>query len=178
MKDNTRAGRRAESRSTSRTFLLNEKRTDVHGHRGAAQGQRGAGSESSISKRRTTRIERLRHDDLNNSEPLPASFDMVEAGREDLAAKKVEDASAPRQEAAVKGVTPSERRRRCSSSRLSVPVAPPSTGAVAVAPLRRACSRHPPKRQLAESKPAPPRAGRESAIANRPRPAAGQSPRP
>ncbi|MEO8135047.1 MAG: hypothetical protein ABI831_13825 [Betaproteobacteria bacterium] len=49
-------------------------------------------------------ITRLRHDDLNNSEPLPASFDMVEKPDEEEAQKKAEEARQPRQEAAVKGV--------------------------------------------------------------------------
>ncbi len=53
------------------------------------------------------RVQRLRHDDLNQSEPLPASFDLIERpAEEDLAKQLREEALQPRQEAAVKGVTP------------------------------------------------------------------------
>ena len=55
------------------------------------------------------RVERLRHDDLNQAEPLPASFKMVERPERDrtvTAAK--EEAKEPRQEAVVKGITPSQ----------------------------------------------------------------------
>ena len=47
------------------TFLLNEKRADVLSIEARLQGQRAARARTSISRRRTTRVERLRHDDLN-----------------------------------------------------------------------------------------------------------------
>ena len=54
-------------------------------------------------------IERLRHDDLNNSEPLPLSFDLVkQPEQEDAARQAKEEAGAPRQEAVVKGITPAQ----------------------------------------------------------------------
>src|SRR4029450_1509291 len=54
-------------------------------------------------------IQRLRHDDLNQSEPLPPSFDMVARPEEpDVAQQMKEEAREPRQEAVVKGITPAQ----------------------------------------------------------------------
>ncbi len=54
-------------------------------------------------------IQRLRHDDLNQSEPLPPSFEMVERPEEPDLAKQIKDeAKEPRMEAVVKGITPSQ----------------------------------------------------------------------
>jgi len=53
------------------------------------------------------KVQRLRHDDLNQGEPLPASFDMMERPEEeDVLKQKKEEAREPRQEAAVKGIPP------------------------------------------------------------------------
>ena len=78
MKENTGAGRRAGA-GRRRHVPAERKAHRGADDRDALQGQRAAGPESRISRRRTTAIERLRHDDLNQSEPLPASFDMVAA---------------------------------------------------------------------------------------------------
>src|SRR5947208_3768074 len=52
-------------------------------------------------------VTRLRHDDLNQGEPLPQSFNMVERPEEpDIAQQMKEEAREPRQEAVVKGITP------------------------------------------------------------------------
>ena len=54
-------------------------------------------------------VARLRHDELNQSEPLPASFQMVEQPAElDPILARREEAKEPRQEAVVKGITPSQ----------------------------------------------------------------------
>jgi ribonuclease E len=54
-------------------------------------------------------VERLRHDDLNQSEPLPPSFDMVVQPEQlDPAKQMKEEAKEPRQEAVVKGITPAQ----------------------------------------------------------------------
>ncbi len=54
-------------------------------------------------------VERLRHDDLNQSEPLPPSFDMVvQPEQMDPAKQMKEEAKEPRQEAVVKGITPAQ----------------------------------------------------------------------
>jgi ribonuclease E len=107
MKDNT-AQVVAQVPVDVATFLLNEKRSDV----------------LSIETRFKVnvllvpnlhletpnyKIDRLRHDDLNNAEPLPMSFDMVETPeQQDIAKEKKEEAKEVRQEAVVKGITPSQ----------------------------------------------------------------------
>ncbi len=54
-------------------------------------------------------IQRLRHDDLNQGEPLPASFNLVEQPEQpDVAQQIKEEAREPRQEAVVKGITPAQ----------------------------------------------------------------------
>jgi len=54
-------------------------------------------------------VARMRHDELNHGDPLPASFQMVEQPAEvDPVTARMEDAKEPRQEAVVKGITPSQ----------------------------------------------------------------------
>ncbi len=90
------------------TFLLNEKRADIQGLEARLKVNVVLVPNIHLETPNYT-VTRLRHDDLNNSEPLPASYDMVEKpDEEDLAQKKVEEAKQPRQEAAVKGVTPAQ----------------------------------------------------------------------
>src|SRR4051812_14752781 len=52
-------------------------------------------------------VARMRHDELNQGEPMPASFNLVERPAEpDVIAQMKEEAKEPRQEAVVKGITP------------------------------------------------------------------------
>jgi ribonuclease E len=54
-------------------------------------------------------VARMRHDELNHGDPLPASFQMVEQPAEvDPVTARMEEAKEPRQEAVVKGITPSQ----------------------------------------------------------------------
>jgi len=53
-------------------------------------------------------VARMRHDELNHGEPLPASFQMVEQPAEVDPVTAREEAKEPRQEAVVKGITPSQ----------------------------------------------------------------------
>jgi len=90
------------------TFLLNEKRPDVH-----AIEARFKVNVLLVPNRYLETpnysITRLRHDDLNQSEPLPPSFQMVEQPEQtDHAEKLKEEAAQPRQEALVKGITPEQ----------------------------------------------------------------------
>ena len=91
------------------TFLLNEKRQDV-----LTIETRFKVNVLLVPNRHLETpnysIERLRHDDLNQSEPLPLSFDMVKQPEQvDLARQKKDEAAAPpRQEAMVKGITPAQ----------------------------------------------------------------------
>src|SRR5512139_2511443 len=104
MKDNT-AQVVAQVPVDVATFLLNEKRTDV-----LTIETRFKVNVLLVPNRHLETpnysIERLRHDDLNQSEPLPPSFEMVkEPEKVDPAQQIKEDANAPRQEAVVKGIT-------------------------------------------------------------------------
>ena len=91
------------------TFLLNEKRQDV-----LTIETRFKVNVLLVPNRHLETpnysIERLRHEDLNQSEPLPLSFDMVKQPEQvDLARQKKDEAAAPvRQEAMVKGITPTQ----------------------------------------------------------------------
>ena len=108
MKDNT-AQVVAQVPVDVATFLLNEKRTDV-----MTMETRFKVNVLLVPNRHLETpnytIERLRHDDLNHSEPLPMSFDMVKQPELVDPAKqmKEEAAAAPRQEAMVKGITPTQ----------------------------------------------------------------------
>ncbi len=90
------------------TFLLNEKRTEV-----LSIETRFKVNLLLVPNRHLEtpnyKVQRLRHDDLNQSEPLPASFDLVERPEEHDPAKQMQDeAKEPRQEAVVKGITPAQ----------------------------------------------------------------------
>lgn len=107
MKDNT-AQVVAQVPVDVATFLLNEKRNDV-----LSIESRFKVSLLLVPNRHLEtpnfKLERLRHDDLNHAEPLPMSFDMVEAPEQpDPAKEKKEEAKEVRQEAVVKGITPAQ----------------------------------------------------------------------
>jgi ribonuclease E len=90
------------------TFLLNEKRVDLQ--------LIEARHRVSVMLIPNVRLEtpnytvtRMRHDDLNKTEPLPASYNLVAAPEEEQKPEtKPAEAAAPRQEAAVKGITPQQ----------------------------------------------------------------------
>src|SRR5206468_888174 len=107
MKDNT-AQVVAQMPVDVATFLLNEKRQDV-----LTIETRFKVNVLLVPNRHLETpnysIERLRHDDLNQGEPLPMSFDMVKQPEQvDPAQQMKEEAAAPRQEAMVKGITPAQ----------------------------------------------------------------------
>ncbi|HUH94447.1 MAG TPA: Rne/Rng family ribonuclease [Casimicrobiaceae bacterium] len=90
------------------TFLLNEKRPEIHGIETRFKVNVLLVPNRYLETPNYT-VQRLRHDDLNQAEPLPASFDMVERPEEeDLAKAMKEEAREPRQEAVVKGITPAQ----------------------------------------------------------------------
>ena len=105
MKDNT-AAVNAQVPVDVATFLLNEKRVDLQlieaRHRVTVTLIPNMHLETPNYS-----VTRLRHDDLNQAEPLPPSYNLVElpAEEEKLAASG-QDAAAPRPEAVVKGITP------------------------------------------------------------------------
>ena len=90
------------------TFLLNEKRTDV-----LSIETRFKVNVLLVPNRHLEtpnyNIERLRHDDLNQGEPLPASFQLVSQPQEpDPVKARKEELREVRQEAVVKGITPAQ----------------------------------------------------------------------
>ena len=90
------------------TFLLNEKRPEIHGIETRFKVNVLLVPNRYLETPNYT-VHRLRHDDLNQAEPLPASFDMVERPEEeDLMKARKEEAREPRQEAVVKGITPAQ----------------------------------------------------------------------
>src|SRR2546422_3944390 len=107
MKDNT-AQIVAQMPVDVATFLLNEKRNDV-----LSIETRFKVSVLLVPNRHLETpnytIERLRHDDLNQSEPLPASFQLVSQPEEvDPTKARKEELREIRQEAVVKGITPAQ----------------------------------------------------------------------
>ena len=107
MKDNT-AQVVAQVPVDVATFLLNEKRPEIHGIETRFK-VNVLLVPNTYLETPNYKLQRLRHDDLNQSEPLPASFDMVERPEEeDVVKQKKEEAREPRQEAAVKGITPAQ----------------------------------------------------------------------
>jgi ribonuclease E len=90
------------------TFLLNEKRPEIHGIEMRFK-VNVLLVPNTYLETPNYKVQRLRHDDLNQSEPLPPSFDMMERPEEeDLVKVKKEEAREPRPEAVVKGITPSQ----------------------------------------------------------------------
>ena len=127
------------------TFLLNEKRGEVLGIE-----MRFKVNVLLVPNRHLEtpnyKVERLRHDDLNQGEPMPPSFEMVEAPAEtDPVKEKKEEAKEVRQEAVVKGITPSQPA--------PMPVEPPPAPAARPAPAPHAAARAPqgPQRDAAGS---------------------------
>ncbi len=90
------------------TFLLNEKRNDVL----SIETRFKVNVLLVPNKHLDTpnfSIDRLRHDELNQHEPLPLSFDMVaQPEQEDPAKAKKEDAAEPRQQPVVRGIAPAQ----------------------------------------------------------------------
>jgi ribonuclease E len=90
------------------TFLLNEKRLDLQSietrHRVTVMLIPNVHLETP-----NYTVTRLRHDDLNKTEPLPASYNLVEQPTEpETAAPGAPEPAAARPEAVVKGITPAQ----------------------------------------------------------------------
>jgi ribonuclease E len=104
MKDNT-AQIIAQVPVDVATFLLNEKRAEIHTIEARFK-VNVLLVPNTYLETPNYKVTRLRHDDLNQGEPMPASFNMVEKPEEeDPVKQKKEEAKEPRQEAMVKGIT-------------------------------------------------------------------------
>ena len=90
------------------TFLLNEKRNEVLSIETRFKVNVLLVPNRHLETPNYT-VQRLRHDDLNQGEPMPASFNLVERPAEpDVIQQLKEEAKEPRQEAVVKGITPAQ----------------------------------------------------------------------
>ncbi len=109
------------------TFLLNEKRNEVLSIETRFKVNVLLVPNRHLETPNYT-IERLRHDDLNQSEPTPASFNLVtQPEQADPVKQMKEEAKEPRAEAVVKGIAPAQPA--------PLPVEPPAPAAAAPVPL-------------------------------------------
>jgi len=107
MKENT-AAVHAQVPVDVATFLLNEKRTDIHGVEARLKVNVVLIPNTHLDTP-NYQISRLRHDDLNQAEPLPASYNMVQMPAEEESKPLASmEPKAQRQQAAVQGITPGE----------------------------------------------------------------------
>src|SRR5262252_4801232 len=90
------------------TFLLNEKRADIHSIEARLKVNVILIPNINLETP-NYKVERLRHDDLNQSDALPASYNLVTApAEEDEKEQAPDDARPARQQPAVQGVTPEQ----------------------------------------------------------------------
>src|SRR6266436_1549412 len=88
------------------TFLLNEKRADIHSIEARLKVNVVLIPNTHLETP-NYKVERLRHDDLNQAEALPASYNLATAPAEEEAqAQPAQETKPQRQQAAVHGVTP------------------------------------------------------------------------
>src|SRR3989440_3480491 len=103
MKDNT-AQVVAQVPIDVATFLLNEKRAEIHTIEARFK-VNVLLVPNTYLETPNYKVQRLRHDDLNQAEPLPPSFTMVERPEEeDPFKQRKEEAKEPRQQAMVTGI--------------------------------------------------------------------------
>ena len=107
MKDNT-ATVHAQVPVDVATFLLNEKRLDIQQLETRQRVTVTVIPNAHLETPNYT-ITRLRHDDLNQGEALPPSYEMVKIPEAVEKPNAASEAAAPRAEAAVKGILPPER---------------------------------------------------------------------
>ncbi len=116
------------------TYLLNEKRTDIH----ALEARLKVNVILIPNVHLETphyKVERLRHDDLNQEGVLPPSYNLVEAPTEEKPYTSAQDARPERPQAAVQAITPDQPAPPAVPR---PPAAPPQA-----APARRRCARRP-----------------------------------
>jgi len=123
MKENT-AAVHAQVPVDVATFLLNEKRSDIHNIEARLKVSVVLIPNIHFDTPHYT-VTRLKHDELNRSEPLPASYQMVEMPAEE---EKVtiagQEPPPPRPQAAVKGITPAQPAPLQEAGRQPVYAAP------------------------------------------------------
>jgi ribonuclease E len=89
------------------TFLLNEKRSDIHSIE--ARLKVNVVLIPNIHLQTPNyHVERLRHDDLNQADAIPVSYNLVSVPADEELSPAAPEQRAPRQEAVVRGVTPEQ----------------------------------------------------------------------
>ena len=107
MKENT-AALHAQVPVEVATFLLNEKRAEIHAVEARLKVNVLLIPNPHLETPAFT-ISRLRHDEMNQSEPLPVSYKMVEKPEEEeTVLPSAMEPKAPRPQAAVQGITPEQ----------------------------------------------------------------------
>jgi ribonuclease E len=127
MKDNT-AAVHAQVPVDVATFLLNEKRVDLQLLESRHRVNVMLIPNVHLQTPNYT-IARMRHDDLNQSEPLAPSYQMVQLPSEEDKSAAEAEAAIPKQEAAVKGITPMQMQpapMRAAEPAAAAPAAPSS----------------------------------------------------
>jgi ribonuclease E len=89
------------------SFLLNEKRSEIQKLEGRLKVNIVLVPNPHLETPHY-KVQRLRHDELNEMEHVPASYEMVERPEEPKAPGEEEDAKRERQQAVVKGITPAQ----------------------------------------------------------------------
>ena len=130
------------------TFLLNEKRADIH----AVEARLKVNVVLIPNIHLETphyKVERLRHDDLNQEGVLPPSYNLVEAPAEEQAYASPQEARPPRPQAAVQGVTPEQPAPIAAPRPVVAPPPPPAPAAPAGTALAGSARDHGPPLRLA-----------------------------
>ena len=127
MKENS-AAVRAQVPVDVATYLLNEKRSDIHSIEARLKVSVMLVPNIHLETP-NYKVERLRHDDLNQEGVLPASYDMVELPKEEQPGEAVVGEEIPqRQQAAVQNFTPG------APAPIAVPTSAPAASPLAAAP--------------------------------------------
>jgi ribonuclease E len=116
------------------TYLLNEKRADIH----AIEARLKVNVVIIPNVHLETphyKVERRRHDDLNQEGVLPPSYNLVEAPAEEEAFASPQEARPQRPQAAVQGVTPEQPAPIAPPKPAVAPTPPPAPAAVPTAPV-------------------------------------------
>jgi ribonuclease E len=105
------------------SFLLNEKRSEIQKLEGRLKVNIVLVPNPHLETPHY-KVQRLRHDELNEMEHVPSSYEMVERPEEPKAAGGEEESKRERQEAVVKGITPTQPAPMVDESQPRPPRAP------------------------------------------------------
>jgi len=115
------------------SFLLNEKRSEIQKLEGRLKVNIVMVPNPHLETPHY-KVQRLRHDELNEMEHVPSSYEMVERPEEPKPAGAEEEAKRERQEAVVKGITPSQPAPMVDESQPRPPRTPEAPRAPVQAP--------------------------------------------